>query len=157
MQTEQTIKLVESLKQNSGFGVVFKKFVNEFFEYNYENKLSQFEQTVISETDFTNLCDMMIGLTELWYGVSAKLSENICQNGLTYIVNCNYPKEFCEWFAEHITHNYMNDTFVSELFMDVLPSYYTQETYGLIRNIEYMKRMNKVFEQLETKLGKFRH
>ena len=24
-------------------------------------------------------------------------------------------------------------------------------------NIEYMKRMNKVFEQLETKLGKFRH
>ena len=48
MQTEQTIKLVESLKQNSGFDVVFKKFVNEFFEYNYENKLCQFEQTVIS-------------------------------------------------------------------------------------------------------------
>ena len=74
---------------------------------------------------------------------------------MTYIVNRNYPKEFCEWFAEHITHNYMNDAFVSELFMDVLPSYYTQETYGLIRNIEYMKRMNKVFEQLETKLGKY--
>ena len=157
MQTEQTIKLVESLKQNSGFDVVFKKFVNEFFEYNYENKLSQFEQNVVNENDFINLCDMILSLTELWYGVSAKLPENICQNGLTYIVNRNYPKEFCEWFAEHITHNYMNDTFVSELFMDVLPSYYTQETYGLIRNIEYMKRMNKVFEQLETKLGKFRH
>ena len=94
MQTEQTIKLIESLKQNSGFGVVFKKFMNEFFEYNYENKLSQFEQTVISETDFTNLCDMMIGLTELWYGVSAKLPENICQNGSTIqIFNSPSSKE----------------------------------------------------------------
>lgn len=156
MQTEQTIKLIESLK-NPGFNVLFKKFVNTFFEYNYENQLCQFEQNVINENDFTNLCDMILGLTELWYSVSVKLPEKICQNGLTFIVNRNYPKEFCEWFAEYITHNHMNDTFVSELFMDVLPSYYTLETYGLIRNIEYVKRIHKVFEQLELKLGKFRH
>jgi hypothetical protein len=153
MQNQQIANLLESLKQNSGMNIVFTKFVNDFFKHNYELEFQRYEHDAIHETSYDELEVMAYGLSAMWHTVYGHMSTKVCENGLTYLVNRGYPKEFCEWFAEHITHNYANDDFVNQLNMDVIPKFYNNDVMLLACKSENIERSNKIFNIIDNKIG----
>ena len=152
-QNAQIAKLVEFLKQNPGYNVVFKKFVNDFFKFNFNAQLEHAEHVATHENDYDELNVLAGNLMDTWQSVYGSQVDNICNHGLTFIVNRGYPKEFCEWFGDYITQHHLNNDFVSQLHLDVLKPYYDKETYQLETNDDTVLRFNKIFEFIDSKIG----